>query len=145
MAVATRGPVPKRSNTRRRRNTGSEPTVISSRPTEIPYPADSKWLPSVKRLWESLAQSGMSQFFEPTDWAFGYITLGVLNDALTNTNNTTGQISHAAITGILASLSRLGVTEGDRRRLRIELESEAPEGDPKIAIMADYRRIQRGA
>ena len=87
----------------------------------------------------------MSQFYTPSDWAFAYITCGAIDEALSKPNQMTGQISFSAIKDLLASLGRVGVTEGDRRRMRIELEKEVPIDDPKIAIMDNYRRIKEAS
>jgi hypothetical protein len=42
----------------------------------------------------------------------------------------------------MAALVRLGTTEGDRRRLGIEIEKQQPDKDVRIAIMDEYRKLQ---
>jgi len=141
MAVATRGPVPGRSDTTRRRNNKAEITKTEDVPVELPYPAKVGWQAQVCRLWESLADSGMAQYYKSSDWAFAYILLDTLNKALTEENHMTGLISFGSVKDCLKELARLGVTEGDRRRLRIELEQKDTEEQAKVVIMDNYRKI----
>jgi hypothetical protein len=82
----------------------------------------------------------MSRFYTPSDWAFGYAVCDALNTASTAIVASIGGVSVNAMLACLSSLSRLGITEGDRRKLRIELQAMAAENDPKIAIMANYRK-----
>ncbi len=134
------GNIPKRSNTVRRRNIVNEPDYVPDKPTEAPYPALDTWTDIVKLVWNSLPESGMSRFYTPSDWAFGYAICDALNTASTAIVASIGGVSVNAMLACLSSLSRLGITEGDRRKLRIELQAMAAENDTKIAIMANYRK-----
>jgi hypothetical protein len=87
----------------------------------------------------------MSRYYTPSDWAFGYAVCDAMNTASTVVLANIGGVSVNAMLACLNSLSRLGITEGDRRRLRIELQAEATKNDPKITIMADYRKLQQEA
>jgi hypothetical protein len=84
----------------------------------------------------------MAQYYKSSDWAFAYILLDTLNKALTEENHMTGLISFSSVKDCLKELARLGVTEGDRRRLRIELEQKDTEEQAKVVIMDNYRRIK---
>ena len=143
MTVATRGPVPGRSDTTRRRNHKAEIEQSEDKPVELPYPAKIGWTREVIRLWASLANSGMAQYYRESDWAVAFIVLDTLNTALTSVNHMTQLISFSAVNKCLDELARFGVTEGDRRRLRIELATADTEKNTKIAIMDDYRRIKQ--
>ncbi len=145
MTVATRGPIPGRSDTTRRRNHKAEIEQTEDVKVALPYPAKVGWTAAVIRLWESLADSGMAQYYKASDWAFGFIILDTLNTALLSENHMTGLISFSAVNKCLDELARLGVTEGDRRRLRIELAAADTEQGTKIAIMDDYRRIKEAS
>lgn len=71
--VATRGPVPKRSEDRIRRNKpdGLGVTKGTMRPVTIPRP-DPKWHPIAKRLYKSMSTSGQADFMQNSDWALAY-------------------------------------------------------------------------
>ena len=145
MTVATRGPIPGRSDTTRRRNHKAEIQKTDDRPVDLPYPAKVGWTKPVIRLWESLPKSGMAQYYKESDWAFAYIILDTLDTALTKENHMTGLISFSAVNKCLDELARLGVTEGDRRRLRIELETADTEEQAKVVIMDNYRKIREAS
>lgn len=115
---------------------------VSNISTGVPTPADPAWQVSVQDLWESLGNSPMSQYYTPADWAFAWITCDILTEALTVRNQQTGMLNASMIAACMANLARLGTTEGDRRRIRMEIEAEH-ELDPTIAILEDYKRAAR--
>lgn len=136
--MAATGPVPKRSNQRRRRDS---PDAIPLKtgagdPDFQPDPANSKWHPVAKRWYESLARSGQSSFYEPSDWATAWMLAETMSRELrpryVGFNEKTGEvvkvdmpISGSSLTAILKGMNDLVITEGARRRMRIEL---APRG-----------------
>ena len=132
------GPVPKRSDQRRRRNKSDVEVVTTTgaRTVSVPRMAAS-WHPIAKRLWKSLKESGQAEFYEPSDWAFAYS----LMDDLSHYKNSEKR-SAVALQTIYSSFERLLVTEGDRRRARVELErgGESQSDPAKVAIMDQYRR-----
>lgn len=140
-----RGPVPKRSDQRRRRN---KPEVeITTAPgaavVEVP-PADPDWHPIAVRWYASLAQSGQSRFYEPSDWAVAlYVAEGMSRSLLAS------RLSANLFAAVVSASSNLLVTEGDRRRLRIELERAAGDGaeavdEAKVTALDAYRRAAGG-
>ena len=142
MAVATRGPLPKRSDQRRRKNLEVQPDIVvlpSVLPSVEHPPADQEWYQTVKGLYESLALSGQAQFYEPSDWAFAYMTCDILSRGLI-----AERMPAMLIASCMADLSRLGVTEGDRRRMRVELQRN-PEGvaDAKVFKLAKYQSVAK--
>lgn len=107
-----------------------------------PVPA---WEPLTRLMWESFTRSGQAIWYEPTDWATAYMLCEVLDRWLKPQDVKVGQIGSegaetgggnvtyifdqkivampgGVLTSILKALTALMATEGDRRRLRIELE-----------------------
>ena len=136
--MGTRGPVPKHSEDRKRRNTpavdaGVEKVVVeSSVDISIPTP-DANWHPIALRLWDSLALSGQSRFYEPSDWALAYS----LMDDLTYYKFATKR-SGQMLASIYAQMSSLLITEGDRRRVGTQAN------DPAAKKAQDQGGLSRG-
>lgn len=150
----SRGPIPKRSDQRRRRN-ASNKVETAPGAAEVPIPApDEDWHPIAIQWYESLAESGESVFYEPSDWATAYIIAeSISRDLLpqfVGSNPITGNdivrsipMKGANLAAYLKAMNNLMVTEGDRRRYRLELERGDPdtsEEDAKVAQMAEYKR-----
>lgn len=105
-----------------------------SRPAKIPN-ADRDWHPIARRIWDSLKTSGQQDFYESSDWAIAYS----LCDDLSYYKKS-GKRSGQMLQTIMSSFERLLVTEGDRRRVRIELhEPEPPRDDATVLAIADYK------
>lgn len=137
-AAATRGPVPKRSTERRRRNTESqtEVTVIAA-PAVKPPDADPEWDVIAREWFESLRDSGQAQFFEPSDWHAARYCAEVMSRNLNQ-----GKFSSVLFAAVWAAMNDLLSTEASRRRVRMEIErdpngAEQPAG---VTALADYRR-----
>lgn len=139
-----RGPVPKRSDQRRRRN---KPEVeITTAPgaavVEVP-PADPDWHPIAARWYESLAKSGQSRFYEPSDWAQARYVAEAMSRSLAG-----AKMSGQLFAAVVSASTSLLVTEGDRRRLRLELERGNAEAaaarDAKVTALDAYRRAAGG-
>ncbi len=133
--MGTRGPVPKHSEDRKRRNApatdaGVEKVIVeSSVDISVPTP-DANWHPIALRLWDSLALSGQSKFYEPSDWALAYS----LMDDLTYYKFATKR-SGQMLASIYAQMSSLLITEGDRRRVGIELARKSSEELESAGVM----------
>ncbi|QPB09761.1 hypothetical protein CPT_Shaeky_090 [Streptomyces phage Shaeky] len=138
--MGTRGPVPKRDDQRRRRNSPEVETATapSANPdgASAPEPLDD-WHPIARRWYESLVNSGQSFFFEPSDWAQAAYVAEAMSRNLNQGQRLSGQLFAA----VISAASDLLTTEGSRRRLRIELsKAEAAEVDSGIAdLMAAYK------
>lgn len=133
--MGTRGPVPKHSEDRKRRNapagsTPVEPVVVASSADVVVPDADPNWHPIALRLWDSLALSGQSRFYEPSDWALAYS----LMDDLTYYKFATKR-SGQMLASIYAQMSSLLITEGDRRRVGIELARKSSEELESAGVM----------
>lgn len=148
------GPVPKRAAARRRRNKPEVPTDTAEAGGEfVPPRANSKWHPVAKAWFNSLAGSGQSRFYEPSDWALALlIGESISRDlkpqfvAVTKDGDVVKEalpIKGASLAAYLKAMTALLATEGDRRRLRLELEQKgATPGereDPKVKRMSEYR------
>lgn len=147
------GPVGKRDEERRRRNKPEVEVEkvnldeLISQEVEVPI-ADPEWEPMIIEFWDSLKKSGQAIWYEPSDWMMAYVALEVLDRWLKPQDVKVGQIGNArdeagggdityvfeqkivAMPGSVLSafqkvMTSLMVTEGDRRRLRIELERKA--------------------
>jgi hypothetical protein len=130
------GPIPKREAERTRRNKEPEGSVSLAKgnayPVTIP-PADETWAPRAKSWYESLATSGMKEFMQNSDYEYARI----LCDALTDYYK---RPSAMMLASILSGMTSLGTTEGDRRRMRIELEKPKPVLESaSITAIGDYK------
>jgi hypothetical protein len=134
MTMTARGPVPKRSDQRRRTNSPAAEKV-PSRPLargtyKIPLPASGNWHETAKKWYQSLGHSGQSKWYEPSDWMDAYVAASVLSEMLE-----AERLSAMLYAAWSSHASRLLVTEGDRRRVRIELEKpQAPDPGQKTAV-----------
>ena len=130
------GPPPKRSTHRRRRNAGP-PVDTATSDGEVRGPALVGRHSAIGVRWyEALRRSGQSQFFEPSDWAVAELVVTAI-DAFSRSP------SAVMLASINTAMTNLLATEGDRRRLRLELEKPAPAAptgatDP-VALLDEYR------
>lgn len=166
MAYASRGPVPKRSQARRRRNktdeSGADITVehveLDMPPVEHPEP-NPGWHPAALAIWKGAVESGITVFWEPSDWAVLALTCSQISQEyaddliiekvkLPMDGNMGGgeelvygsrPMPAGKFTAVLKALGSLGMTEGDRRRMHIELERF---GDPQEEASAE--EVQQG-
>lgn len=126
------GPIPNRESdlARPRERKGKDQVPVTkgqSLPTRVPH-ADAEWHPIARMLWDSLKKSGQASFYQQSDWAYAYS----LCDDLSNYKNS-GRRSSQMAQVIYSAMTNLLVTEGDRRRVRIELHE--PESDDEEATV----------
>lgn len=142
MATAgTRGPIPKRSDQRRRTNDTGDVTKAAAGKQARRPPVNGHWHPIAKRWYLALADSGQVVFFEPSDWAHAYFVAEAMSRLLT-----AKKFSAQLFAALDSSTTRLMVTEGDRRRLRVELEREKagaegsdPDHDAAVTSMHEWQ------
>lgn len=156
MTGAPRGPVPKKEAERRRRNDDGVELIkinldeLIAGEVEVPA-ADPNWHPIATHFYESLQKSGQAIWLEPSDWSVAYILAESLSRDLkpqfVGMSEETGEailmtipLKGSSLSSYLKAFSALLVTEGDRRRLRIELErqkriDEAAEGGNVVDIV----------
>lgn len=123
--MAGRGPAPKDSSRRARRNADSQPTTIlrfeeaeqPSLPDSVPWPdATVEW-------WQMWADSPQSELFGSTDWAF------LLDTAFLHAN-LWGNGDVTVLPELRIRVAKFGATPEDRARLRITF-AEADESDSR--------------
>jgi len=130
--------MPKRSEERTRRNKPeNEGGIPLSKGERVPYkvpPVDSNWHPRAKQWYRSLSRSGMRDYYELSDYEMARI----LCDAMTEYYKRPTAMMLATI---LQGMTSLGVTEGERRRMRIELEDPKELETPaSVTAISKYRQ-----
>ncbi len=120
--MASTGPLPKRSQERSRQDRPSDDRIPMAKGTAYggdPYPVKDHWHEMAVEWYQSLSESGIAAFYERSDWA----TAMIVAEELTHYFNTsTSRRSAQMLTALFSMMTSLGATEGDRRRMRIELE-----------------------
>jgi hypothetical protein len=141
--MGDRGPVPKRSDQRRRTNKPDGGPVTTGRASgslEVPEP-DEGWHPMARDWFVSLAGSGQSDYYEPSDWQTARVWAEVLSRQLF-----AARISAQMIAAWASGATELLTTEGARRRGRLELERHIDDEDEDASVTALARyREQLGA
>jgi hypothetical protein len=114
------GPIPKRSAERRRRNkvVTDTPAPAVGLTVEVP-PTDLSWHPLAVGWYESLKISGQSQFYEPSDWAAAQVAAWYITELVRKP-------SSVAFSAAWSAMGALLTTEGERRRVRLEIERQKP-------------------
>lgn len=164
--MGTRGPIPKKDAERRRRNK-TDATGTSALPAtvvnvdellvgevEIPQ-ADESWHPIARQIYESQVISGQVIWMEPSDWSVLYLMCESISRELkpqfVGINEETGEpvmaivpIKGASLNAYNKTMASLMMLEGDRRRLRVELERQkrldaAAEGEGKVIDIVEKR------
>ncbi|MFD5599189.1 hypothetical protein ACFWHR_03940 [Leucobacter sp. NPDC058333] len=143
--MGERGPIPKRKDSLNGHRSKDEiwgDTVTrapGAQKVRVPA-ADRDWHPIAKRMWAALKKSGQSAFYEPSDWAFAYS----LMDDLTYYKKS-GKRSGQMLTAIYSAMTTLLVTEGDRRRVALELQraSGAPAESSNVEDMQVWKERLR--
>jgi hypothetical protein len=138
--AGTRGPVPKRSSQRRRQNKPESPVTAGKGAADVSVPdPEEHWHPLATAWYESLAESGQAHWYEPSDWA----TAKYIAEAMSRNLLAGAKFSSVLFASVLSGMSNLLVTEGDRRRVRVELE-RADGGDADdtgdVSELEEYRR-----
>lgn len=139
--TGTRGPIPKRSDQRRRRNIGDPITKAAPLATPIEQPPLTFPAHSLAAEWyASLAESGQAAYFEPSDWAAAQV---VAFDLTRHLNSR--RVSAQMLAAVWTAMGDLLTTEAARRRVRMEIDrsgnAEASEAErARVARLDDYRR-----
>jgi hypothetical protein len=128
------GPIPERSDRRRRANKPAVAVDAAPAATRVSVPAASKeWHPAATRWYRSLKKSGQSRFYEPSDWAQAWVWAELLSRALEQEDRPPAML----IATWAAGATELLTTEGARRRLRLELQRPGQvDEDAEAAVTA---------
>ena len=114
-------------------------------PVTIPEP-DPNWHPIAYGIYESFRTSGQSAYMQDTDW---WLLWSVCEDMSMYKNpsvNRDGEEYHKRsgqmLDVIMRALGSLLATEGDRRRVRIELQAPEPTIEPvHLKAVRDAKRL----
>jgi hypothetical protein len=124
------GPVPNRSDQRRRRNKVDVDRAPAATTGKC-GPDAPEWLVGLARDWyESLRTSGQAIYYTDSDWSSALIIAKAVE-------RFEERPSAHMLTAILSGFGSLAATEGERRRLRIELDrAERHDADEEAAVAA---------
>lgn len=153
--MGSRGPIPKREDQRVRRNEQEIPTekVVALGKVPVPDLGLENPHPFVVEFYESIRQSAQSNYYEPSDWQFARLTMYALNEELNAVYQSGDNKGKKKPLGVMKlqvlnqMMSTLLLTEGDRRRVRMEIErNPGPTADGgKVLTMADHFKQVLGA
>ena len=138
--MGTRGPIPKRTEDLKGHRSQEELDAVDK--VEVygkvtaPTP-DPDWHPIATQLYLSLEKSGQAKYYEPSDWAIAYSLMDDLSHFKSSPARS-GQM-HSSI---MTALTSLLVTEGDRRRLSLELtRKDAPDlkSNDSVTVMDEWK------
>ena len=149
--AGTRGPIGKRDEERIRRNIPENPTetvqvigtVIIPELGDVSYQGETH--PLITEMYEAMKESAAVKFFEPTDWQFARLALYTLNQELIASQHYGKPVGAMKLTAINQMLSALLLTEGDRRRARLEIERVGNAQDGKVVDVTDMLRQRLAA
>lgn len=121
------GPVGKRSDQKHGHRTASELAVdkVPAGSELVWYEPNPDWDDTAARLYASVQVSGQVWFYEQSDVAVLYY----LCEEMTRSRNS-DKFSGQAFQAIMSSMGDLLVTEGSRRRVKIELQRETGSSGP---------------
>lgn len=129
----TRGPVPKRTDQRARRNKtpeGAEVVRLTTTSQVKPPAEDKSWHITAKRWFRSLKKSSQNQFYEQSDWAYAQLAADLLSAEMNRDKPRAVMVSQ-----ILSMMDNLLTSEGARRRVRIELVRAGQDEDQVADIV----------
>lgn len=137
------GPMPRRSEDRIRRNKTNEAGIALKKGVASgvtlgwPDPPE-HWLPPVVHMYRSFQASGMSQFYEDSDVALIYLACDGAQAWYDKDRK-----SPTYFAEMMSHLGKLGASEGERRRMQIELDSAADvvsEEEATVTSIAGYKQ-----
>jgi hypothetical protein len=138
--MGDRGPVPNRDADLARdraRNGRSVSDVTKGELRPVPerfLEPDPNWHPLARDLWDGMLASGQSDWYQASDMA---LAASILDDLSEYKKSSKRSAMMAQV--VYSQLSNLLVTEGDRRRARIELSQPKSEGpDATLAVIDGY-------
>lgn len=159
--MARTGPIPNRSDDLSRErdaNRGDRSPVSKGVALPFEWPMmNPEWNEVAMRIWKGAQESGQSAYYQASDVAMLYMMCDEITayseptpvfnkrtgepviDEVTGRQVTVTHRSPMMLTSIMSGLSSLLLTEGERRRVRIELEAETTEDDAEVVAIDGYR------
>jgi len=136
--MGVRGPVPKHSSERRRRNKEAEPDTVRAIVENVVVPRPSaKWHPIAKAWYKALSESGQSHFFEPSDWAAAQYVAESMSINLRQQR----KFSAVLFSAVWDAMGDLLTTEAARRRVRMEIDRGPEQLElAGVTALSDYRK-----
>lgn len=141
--MGARGPAPKRSEERKGHSHGSATEKMLTkgelRPVD-PMPPNEEWCEIARYVYDSFDRSGISYWAQDTEYA----QLWLLADNVDAYVKSGARRSAMMMAEIRQAMSNLSFTEGDRRRVGIELDHPVEEAvDQGLAGVIDARERLR--
>lgn len=140
--MGSRGPIPKPIDERLGHVTKAEEAEVDKIPAlsgSVAAPELGLDLHPLAADWyASLAQSAQARFYEPSDWQVARIIAQSIHDYMADSKR-----SSMKFAATMAAMTSLLVTEGDRRRVRMEIDRTPPDrvaSDAKVSVLDRYRR-----
>jgi hypothetical protein len=115
--------VPKRDSERIRRNKPDIDTTVIEMIGSVEPPAlgIENPHPITEDFYYSLVESGQSKYYEPSDWQYARLCFHFVDQLLKS-----GKPSSMILQQVNSMLGDLLVAEGQRRRVRMEIERDTP-------------------
>ncbi|WGX94518.1 hypothetical protein [Nocardioides sp. L-11A] len=117
---------------RKRKQRGTTTVRGKSNPATVPVP-DPEWSKAARMVWDSMLESGGAAYFESSDYAVLYIVC----DQIEHLYQQGGRRSPEYLRVIMQALGALLATEGDRRKLHIELQKAPDDEEDFLAGLDD--------
>lgn len=89
--------------------------------------------PIITDFWDAVGESAQTRYYEASDWQYLRVSLHFLNKLL-RSNKPSAQM----LTVVNQMLSDLLVSEGQRRRVRMEIERNVTSQDAEVKNLSDY-------
>lgn len=133
------GPMPKRSEQRRRTNSKEPAKIDREQPFCVDWPApDPNWLGPITRWYLAQQESGQASLLESSDAATLWLWAEALDDAFKH-----GTVKPSLLSAWTMACRDLLVTEGSRRRAQVEIEqNEDVEQDAGPAVTSLHSRLK---
>lgn len=135
--MGTRGPVPKRSDRRVRRNKDGgevERLAVDGGPVVAP-PLGFETHEIAVSWYESLAESGQARYYEPSDWEYARYVANLMGRLLNS-----ARPSSQMVAALNSAMNDLLTTEASRRRVRLEIDRGKPADDGENAAVIQLRK-----
>jgi hypothetical protein len=136
--MGERGPVPKRSSQRLGHRSKAEKAAVTKAASDGAVRGPElvgEHTETAVRFWEALRRSGQNRWYEASDWAAAELVVLAIDSFV-------HRPSAVMLASINSAMSNLLVTDGDRRRVRLELERASEGGDAGgdvVSELAEYR------